>query len=622
MAYCKECGSQLSEQSNFCRECGGRVQDPIVAVSPGAEPAPPSGAPVRMSGRSKIWLLSVIVFIILCTAAYKMGEHFTSKERLIGKLETALNHKDMKKAASLLVSADPKLDVNEKTLAALGDYLESEPDERKRLIQDLNGQAEALDRSKDGNADVYRGWVHLEKKGKTFLVYDHYRLVLEPVFITLETNYVNAELYVGNQLVGTADKPDYEQKFGPYLPGKYTIAAKLKTDLVDLVHSEDITLLDADADYSASLLLDGEEVTVDTGLGDTQGVKGSVIINGKDTGIDPYRQATFGPVTTDGSMSLSIRTAFPWGTVTTPELAIDSDYIEVNAASDENFEQSIIDQAVKNNEQMLLAYTSGDVQKMEAATDTLKESVRQRIAEDREYGTYYQGRYMGAAFDVDTMKLSRNHEGWEYSVDANIRMLEDYFYEDETPSLEENSRTVNITLVYDGTKKGWYVDAMRDSYGFGGRQTKDTVSKDTGVHTAAWVPKSAAAAVSASAAGLDYSGTLSFMSEYLSTSVEAMNGRLFDQVAPLIDPSGPAYKESANYIDHLETKGITEYLNSFELVNLSRNADGSLKATTSENYTINYQDGSVKNKSFISEYRLVTIDGMLKVNQLISTKEQ
>ncbi|MCJ8014013.1 hypothetical protein MUG84_19990 [Paenibacillus sp. KQZ6P-2] len=62
--------------------------------------------------------------------------------------------------------------------------------------------------------------------------------------------------------------------------------------------------------------------------------------------------------------------------------------------------------------------------------------------------------------------------------------------------------------------------------------------------------------------------------------------------------------------------------NGCELLDLSKNNDGSIKAVTSEDYTINYQDGSVKNKKFVSEYKLVTIDGMLMVHQLVSTKEQ
>lgn len=625
MAFCKQCGSQLAAQSKFCRECGSQIgQMEPVARSVDTSAPGTAATPVRMSLKAKIWLMSVIALIILCTAAYKTGEHFTSKERLISKLESALNHKDMKKTAALLVSGDKRLTINENTLAAFKNYLDSEPDEQKRLIQDLNEQAKELDRSKDSGSDsgTYRGLIHLEKKGKMLLVYNHYRLVVEPVYVTLETNYQDTALYVGEQQVGAADKPDYEQKYGPYLPGKYTLTAKLKTDLVDLVRSEDMNLLDQNAEYTSSLHLDGEDVTVDMGLGEVQDLKGTVIINGKDTAINPYKQPTFGPVTTDGTMKMSIQSAFPWGTVTTAEVPISSDYIEVNPASDKAFEQSIMDQVAKNNQQQLVAYTSGDVKKMEAATDTLKESVRQRIVQDREYRNYYQGRYMGSTFDLDSMRLYQNNGNWECSLNANIRMMEDDFYEGDTPSLEENSRAVKVTLVFDAQKKGWYVDSLRDTYGFGSGRTKDTVSKDPGVYMSAWAPKSAAAAASASAQGLDYSGTLWFMNEYLSTSVEAMNNRLFDQVANLIDPAGPAYKESENYIAHLEAKGITEYLNSFELLGLSKNSDGSYKATTSENYTISYQDGSVKNKSFVSEYKLVTIDGMLKVHQLVSTKEQ
>ncbi|MFU1796834.1 zinc ribbon domain-containing protein [Paenibacillus azoreducens] len=625
MAFCKQCGSQVGEKSKFCRECGNSIRqmEPVAHPMGESQALAASAAPARMSLKTKIWILSVVVFLILCTAAYKTGEHFTSKERLVGELETALNHKDMKKTAALLVPGDKRLSINEKSLMAFKNYLDSEPDEQKRLIQELSEQAKEFDRKgNDPESGAYRGYIHLEKKGKKLLIYDNYSLVIEPVFVTLETNYKDAALYVGEQQVGAADKPNYEQKFGPYLPGRYKLAAKLSTDLVDLVHSEDMNLLDQDADYRSSLTLDGEDVTVETGLGEAKDVKGTVIINGKDTGMNPFKQTTFGPVTTDGSMKMSIQSTFPWGTLTTEDTPINSDYIEINPAADGAFVQSIMDLIVKNNQQELIAYTSGDVQKMDVATDAFKENVRQSIIKDREYRNYYQGKYLGSTFALNSIRLNQTEGHWECTMGANIRMMEDRFYNDDAPKLEESSKSVKVTLVYNDQNKVWYVDSIRETYGFDRERTKDMVSQDPGIYTSSWAPQSAAAAASASVQGLDYSGTQSFMNEYLSTSVAAINNRSFGQVAYLIDPAGPAYKESANYITHLESKGITEDLNSFELLGLSKNKDGSIKAVTSEAYTIYYQDGSVKNKKFVSEYKLVTIDGALMVHQLISTKEQ
>ncbi|MFC5530946.1 TcaA NTF2-like domain-containing protein [Cohnella yongneupensis] len=120
---------------------------------------------------------------------------------------------------------------------------------------------------------------------------------------------------------------------------------------------------------------------------------------------------------------------------------------------------------------------------------------------------------------------------------------------------------------------------------------------------------------------IDFDAIQSFMQLYSSTSVDAINNRDFGIVEGLIDPSGPAYKESAAYIDHLKDLGITEQLVSMNVDSFERVDDTTYTANTTETYDITNSDGVTKRRYFQSTFKLTVIDGQLRAHTLIDTKE-
>ncbi|MNR29866.1 hypothetical protein D3C85_1472820 [compost metagenome] len=165
------------------------------------------------------------------------------------------------------------------------------------------------------------------------------------------------------------------------------------------------------------------------------------------------------------------------------------------------------------------------------------------------------------------------------------------------------------------------MDSEEQTYSYSDENIKEIKQESPQVYTSG---SASSAGNTAGAAGqADSSAIQSFMNDYLTISVYAINDRSFDEVASYIDPSGPAYKESSSYIDHLNEKGITEELLSQTVTDFKASADSkSYEVTTTEEYNINYNDGTTKYKKFKSVYKLVVIDGSLKMNKLISTKEQ
>lgn len=112
----------------------------------------------------------------------------------------------------------------------------------------------------------------------------------------------------------------------------------------------------------------------------------------------------------------------------------------------------------------------------------------------------------------------------------------------------------------------------------------------------------------------------SFMDDYLTASVQAINQRDFSLAEGFLTPDGKSYKESKDYIDYLETKGITEDLLGVTVVDMKSTSNG-YECITNEQYTIYYSDGTSKDRAYQSKY-LLKIDGSeLKVDSLIKTTE-
>lgn len=113
-----------------------------------------------------------------------------------------------------------------------------------------------------------------------------------------------------------------------------------------------------------------------------------------------------------------------------------------------------------------------------------------------------------------------------------------------------------------------------------------------------------------------------FIKRYITLGVESINQRDFSLVEGLIDPSGPAYRESQNYLQHVAQKGITEKLISLDVQHVEKADKNLLKVNTYEEYEITYNSESKKFKSFRSEFLVIVLpDRTLKVRELINTTQ-
>lgn len=504
MSYCKSCGHQLSNDAQFCGECGWKLQneegDKQFVPQQQHSIHEPAKVSKPMNPKTKKWMIIGVILVFILLGTYKLGENLTSRERIIDKLETALIEKDKEKLASILTSTDKKLKIDAKSLDGLFTYLEENPDQTQYIVNELKAQSHYLEIAEEkANNTVQEAFVegempegifNLKQNGKSFLVYDKYEISVTPVYLTLYTNYQDTSLYVDGKKVANANEPDFEKTVGPFLPGIHKVEAKLKTDFIDLTKNDSVLLWNENKE-GADLYLEGENVTLYSNLGEeASDIKSKVMINNKEVNVNAFDEPSFGPVLTDGSMSIQVIADLPWGETKTAKLPIEEDSVEFNLGQDESLQQTIMDTLVLNAQEWMKAYTTGDPSKMSTDTKGELEVLTDLIDEKKGSSEAYKGEYLGTTFDLNSFSFYRQGEQWKISVDVREFYNSDYYYSDsEKPELEEDSADWTYYLVYDEQQNKWLVDSNEQSWGIGEENLKEYKEEKPKMYTSSWGQK-------------------------------------------------------------------------------------------------------------------------------------
>lgn len=112
----------------------------------------------------------------------------------------------------------------------------------------------------------------------------------------------------------------------------------------------------------------------------------------------------------------------------------------------------------------------------------------------------------------------------------------------------------------------------------------------------------------------------SFMEHYVTAGLAAIDYNDFSMVEDLLDPDGKAYKESKNYIKHMNDIGMEQELLEMEVTRISPINEDGFNVSTTEEYRITDHEHTVKIKRYESEYYLVLMnDGKLAMRELVKT---
>ncbi|KUP36087.1 zinc ribbon domain-containing protein [Bacillus halotolerans] len=603
--FCKECGQKNNEGAKFCKECG----TPIGGSSRQANQETASTAETRQAPRKPIpkktimlWS-SIAAACVILFAAYKTGAYLTSKDRLVDKFEQAVNDEDKDQIATLLTPANDRLKLTKQNVKPFLTYLKDHPDKKDELFSSLRAET------------VQKDIVYAEKDGKSLLVFDHYDLKIAPVYFEVTSNYKNTDLYVNKEEAGSVKKADQAQTLGPYIPGEYTVSAKLKNDVVDLVKKEDIQAV-GDNSFRVDLSLEADNVTFSL-ADDMKDGKGELLINGKSIHKDPFKSVTYGPLLTDGSMTAAVEAEFPWGKTKTAGVPIDSKEMELTLIPDQDTQETIMNTIVKTTKQYSKALSDGNTAQMTEASASWKAEVKENVDSMKNTDSYLKDKYLETDFDLDTFALSQKNDGtWQATVKGK-ELHQSANYNDYTkPEMSDESPSYEYLLSYDKKQKKWMFEDAESTFDSAGTNIKKIKNDHAETYTSAWADaKGKKASVSPSTGDVTDEQVTSFMVSYLTNQSTAVNLNEFAVMEGNLEKGSSLYNDQQKLVKKLYSEGTTEVFIDVEVKSFNQSGS-TITIKTYEEFDITKSGGSTKRRTYNWTYTGVVKDGRIYLTSI------
>ncbi|MEC0696979.1 zinc ribbon domain-containing protein [Bacillus atrophaeus] len=605
MFFCKECGQKNNEGAKFCKECG----TPIGGSSIQANKETASTAETRQAPRKPIPKKTIILWssiaaaCVILFAAYKTGAYLNSKDRLVDKFEQAVNNEDKDQIASLLTPVNDKLKLTKNNVKPFLAYLKDHPDKKNELFASLRDET------------AQKEIVYAEKDGKSLLVFDHYDLKIAPVYFEVTSNYKNTDLYVNKEDAGSVKKADQAQTLGPYIPGEYTVSAKLKNDVVDLVKKEEIQAV-GDNSFRVDLSLEADDVTFSL-ADDIKDGKGELLINGKSIHKDPFKSVTYGPLLTDGSMTAAVEAEFPWGKTKTAGVPIDSKEMELTLIPDQDTQETIMNTIVKTTKQYSKALSDGNTAQMTEASASWKAEVKDNVDSMKNTESYLKDKYLETDFDLDTFALSQKNDGtWQAAVTGK-ELHQSANYNDYTkPEMSDESPSYEYLLSYDKKQKKWTFEDAESTFDSAGTNIKKIKNDNAETYTSDWADsKGKKASVSPSTDDVTDEQVTSFMVDYLTNQSTAVNLNEFAVMEGNLEKGSSLYNDQQKLVKKLNSEGTTEVFIDVEVKSFSQSGSNII-IKTYEEFDITKSGGSTKRRTYNWTYTGTVKDGRIYLTSI------
>ena len=472
MSICKNCGSEINENSKFCTKCGTPVEKETVKKETQKtvekkEEKPKKEIDPREKKKRTILIALALVVLIGGFSLYSVGKSLTSKERLVESFATALEEGNASEVAALLVPTDPETIIVEKHIQPLLDHVEEYPGYVEHLVEELNGANEGLSGFKRGereDEEVNDQQFYIRKNGKKYLFFDNYEIVAQEYFVRVETDYDGAVIHINGEEKGTYTEGDITY-YGPYYPGKHMIKVTYDGEYTDLeeevaeylmyeTYSEDIV------DQDIYVELGGDYAIVDSEYYDS-----SIFVDGKDIGTmvgDQWDHDSaidgIGPIAEDSK--IYIQKEFPWGTIRSEEVVVGDvgyyAYLDLDIYNDTLNEQlvSAITKYLEDNEKVIESYDMSIYTNLIGPRYTSEEEYINDAIEDGKHELIEMKKIM---IDMDSIEVYYNGHDDIYEANINVRYsfeVASYYDDDEDvdlDNLEYEDRLIQFkaALIYD-----------------------------------------------------------------------------------------------------------------------------------------------------------------------------
>ena len=285
-----------------------------------------------MTKKNKIITGIVVVFVSLLVGLYMFGNSYASAESTLKRFHEAVVNKDQA-ALKKLVQFESGIELTEGELDAIIAFGEAEPNEFTKSIGQWGHVSESF-------------LFAIKQSGKVFGLFDGHKIIVPNQLVSVPFPYEELVYTLnGEKLNMTVE--DGRAIFGPLAPGIYELNAEYKGEYAEFTQSKKIEVLDPYGGVvHENLEFDISHVTFD--LDYSYGIdpsKTNLVIGEKEIAFneDGYIESV-GPFPMDGSISVKIVSEFPWGTVESEEVGIDTTYINLRVNGiDKDVEKDIAD---------------------------------------------------------------------------------------------------------------------------------------------------------------------------------------------------------------------------------------------------------------------------------------
>ncbi|CAM3413397.1 zinc ribbon domain-containing protein [Marinicrinis lubricantis] len=422
----------------------------------------------------KIWIPAFIVLLIAAIAVtgWILGSKYSSAEYAIDRLEQAVDDKDAEELLNLLVSEDKQWKLDEEQAESFIQALDGHGDFREELFAQLREEAGSSSSANKikvfesmGGGSSDSSFLTLKKEGKQWFFFDRYVFEVQPFYMDVSTNLEDTVLSINGKEVATADEADYEEQFGPYMPGVYEVTAQLETEYGPIETTKDVELF-SDSVQRVDLFLNADYVMIYSNEYDAV-----LWANEEEIGTIPSDGLLIGPLAVDGTVSVRAIKDYGWGTAESEEYIIEDAadvYLELNPLN-EDVKAQLYDTLNDFAVSWIQAYTQMDANLLLNVTDEQRQFHKDDMDAVLNQGLLITGTAEYTTYDADS--FSYFYDEWDtnehyVSVDMMAEYLMSVYYQGEEPILEIYQYPWTVYLIYDSATSRWLVDGVEDLYDF------------------------------------------------------------------------------------------------------------------------------------------------------------
>lgn len=580
--FCRECGKELNNKSEFCKHCGTPVKK---EVQP--ETSPVNKTP--MTKKKKVIWGTIISAIIILIGFHMWADSHFSPDSVQKRYDNAVVKQDTGKLTNLVLHEN-------------GSSISEQEAKAFVALIDKNGKSYSNE------------FTSVTYDGKVLGLYDSYKIEIVDQYAYYDNHVEGLSFEFNGEEAPLFEQENEHITYGPLAPGIYKTEVTFSGDYGETSAEDSLTLdhpyrdetyIDMEIPISmvrfyvenhhefdlseAYITLDDEEITV----------------------LEDGETEELGPFIIDGSQVINLVVQMPWGKITSEDISIDDTYMSINAdLIDSKQYKEMIETLKSFGDQYLNAFADKTTEPISTATDSFKKDLDNSF--NNNY--YFTGKLIELQVDKDSMTVNNLSKTPEINIYTNYIFEEDEHELTEEPDLKENDNPWIVGLSYDEKDKKWLINDLEYTYNSGEDDSLEVIEGSNTLY-------------GPSEETVETEKTQNVETEiedrikgYTVANIEAINTRDFHYLEDYITEEGPRRKEAEDYIDYLDSKDIYEDFHGVELEEVEQINDTTWKATYVEEIDIINPDSSDV-KKFRTIINLKVIDEEYYVDELLETNE-